>query len=129
MIKISLKQKKRRKGTLFVLMAGAFETRSSGASLASVTRLRFFRCGKLSLSLLKSNLRHLREKQHLEVVFHLMRDLFRSLVRTVSFGNLKQKKRRKGTLFVLMAGATRLELATSAVTGQRSNQLNYTPTQ
>jgi hypothetical protein len=26
-----------------------------------------------------------------------------------------------------MAGATRLELATSAVTGQRSNQLNYVP--
>ena len=45
----------------------------------------------------------------------------------ISFSNLKQKKCRKGTLFVLMAGATRLELATSAVTGQRSNQLNYTP--
>jgi hypothetical protein len=28
----------------------------------------------------------------------------------------------------LMAGATRLELATSAVTGQRSNQLSYAPT-
>ncbi len=26
-----------------------------------------------------------------------------------------------------MAGTTRLELATSAVTGQRSNQLNYAP--
>ena len=26
-----------------------------------------------------------------------------------------------------MAGATRLELATSGVTGRRSNQLNYTP--
>ncbi len=26
-----------------------------------------------------------------------------------------------------MAGVTRLELATSAVTGQRSNQLNHTP--
>ncbi len=26
-----------------------------------------------------------------------------------------------------MAGTTRLELATSAVTGQRSNQLNYVP--
>src|ERR1019366_1744052 len=32
-------------------------------------------------------------------------------------------KRLKG-----MAGTTRLELATSAVTGQRSNQLNYVPT-
>jgi hypothetical protein len=27
----------------------------------------------------------------------------------------------------IMAGTTRLELATSAVTGQRSNQLNYVP--
>jgi hypothetical protein len=26
-----------------------------------------------------------------------------------------------------LAGTTRLELATSAVTGQRSNQLNYVP--
>ena len=26
-----------------------------------------------------------------------------------------------------MAGATRLELATSGVTGRRSNQLNYAP--
>jgi hypothetical protein len=33
-------------------------------------------------------------------------------------------------LFILLkklAGTTRLELATSAVTGQRSNQLNYVP--
>jgi|CZKY01.1.fsa_nt_gi hypothetical protein len=30
--------------------------------------------------------------------------------------------------FKRMAGTTRLELATSAVTGQRSNQLNYVPT-
>ena len=29
--------------------------------------------------------------------------------------------------FEVMAGTTRLELATSAVTGQRSNQLNYVP--
>ena len=28
---------------------------------------------------------------------------------------------------VFMAGSTRLELATSGVTGQRSNQLNYDP--
>ena len=28
-----------------------------------------------------------------------------------------------------MAGVTRLELATSGVTGQRSNQLSYTPLQ
>ena len=32
------------------------------------------------------------------------------------------------TLLERMAGTTRLELATSAVTGQRSNQLNYVPT-
>ena len=31
------------------------------------------------------------------------------------------------TLLKRMAGTTRLELATSAVTGQRSNQLNYVP--
>jgi hypothetical protein len=31
------------------------------------------------------------------------------------------------TLLEGMAGTTRLELATSAVTGQRSNQLNYVP--
>ena len=30
-------------------------------------------------------------------------------------------------LFLLMAGATRIELATSGVTGRRSNQLNYAP--
>jgi hypothetical protein len=30
-------------------------------------------------------------------------------------------------VFENMAGTTRLELATSAVTGQRSNQLNYVP--
>ena len=36
-----------------------------------------------------------------------------------------KKSRKSG--FLLLAGATRLELATSAVTGQRSNQLNYTP--
>jgi hypothetical protein len=32
------------------------------------------------------------------------------------------------SLLERMAGTTRLELATSAVTGQRSNQLNYVPT-
>ena len=39
--------------------------------------------------------------------------------------------RENGALLVSslkrMAGTTRLELATSAVTGQRSNQLNYVP--
>ncbi len=29
--------------------------------------------------------------------------------------------------FVALAGTTRLELATSGVTGRRSNQLNYAP--
>ena len=28
---------------------------------------------------------------------------------------------------IVLAGVTRLELATSSVTGQRSNQLSYTP--
>ena len=32
-----------------------------------------------------------------------------------------------GWLFLKMAGPTRLELATSGVTGRRSNQLNYDP--
>jgi hypothetical protein len=32
-----------------------------------------------------------------------------------------------GKLLKKLAGTTRLELATSAVTGQRSNQLNYVP--
>ena len=45
---------------------------------------------------------------------------------------LAAKSGRKGsrkllTIDELMAGTTRLELATSAVTGQRSNQLNYVP--
>jgi hypothetical protein len=30
-------------------------------------------------------------------------------------------------LLIFMAGATRIELATSGVTGRRSNQLNYAP--
>ena len=29
--------------------------------------------------------------------------------------------------FLIIAGPTRLELATSGLTGQRSNQLNYDP--
>jgi hypothetical protein len=33
------------------------------------------------------------------------------------------------TLLIFVAGATRLELATSGVTGRRSNQLNYAPEQ
>ena len=37
------------------------------------------------------------------------------------FGRLPSKSMKK------LAGTTRLELATSAVTGQRSNQLNYVP--
>jgi hypothetical protein len=35
--------------------------------------------------------------------------------------------RIRKTPFYYVAGATRLELATSGVTGRRSNQLNYTP--
>ena len=45
-----------------------------------------------------------------------------------SFGSFfPQQKRPLFSDLFLLAGATRLELATSAVTGQRSNQLNYTP--
>jgi hypothetical protein len=53
---------------------------------------------------------------------------------------IRRKNRRNGCTFIAqlpkvptckllkkMAGTTRLELATSAVTGQRSNQLNYVP--
>ena len=46
-------------------------------------------------------------------------------------GKTQKMLRRKPVLSKLlkrMAGTTRLELATSAVTGQRSNQLNYVPT-
>jgi hypothetical protein len=44
-------------------------------------------------------------------------------------GKTTQKKRLTKTANLLneMAGATRLELATSGVTGRRSNQLNYAP--
>ena len=38
-----------------------------------------------------------------------------------------QKGRYKSDLFALVAGTTRLELATSCVTGMHSNQLNYAP--
>ena len=41
------------------------------------------------------------------------------------------KKRGVSTMpnpLILLAGPTRLELATSGVTGRRSNQLNYDPT-
>ena len=41
------------------------------------------------------------------------------------FLSLKQKNRLSTAFF--MAGVTRLELATSCVTGRRSNQLSYTP--
>ena|GEM_PF-2791645 len=42
---------------------------------------------------------------------------------------LKTKKDPKELIFwvFVKAGMTRLELAASAVTGQRSNQLSYTP--
>ena len=35
--------------------------------------------------------------------------------------------RQKEMVFTLCAGPTRLELATSGLTGRRSNQLNYDP--
>ena len=37
------------------------------------------------------------------------------------------KKRTTKVVLLLMAGTTRLELATSCVTGKRSNQLSYAP--
>jgi hypothetical protein len=46
---------------------------------------------------------------------------------TVPFWVLDGFREIGGTLLERMAGTTRLELATSAVTGQRSNQLNYVP--
>ena len=39
----------------------------------------------------------------------------------------QKKPAHDGWLFLKMAGPTRLELATSGVTGRRSNQLNYDP--
>ncbi len=45
------------------------------------------------------------------------------------FPIFKIKKATSTVAFlILMAGVTRLELATSCVTGRRSNQLSYTPT-
>ncbi len=44
-----------------------------------------------------------------------------------TFLHLWGKRHRFLTSLKRMAGTTRLELATSAVTGQRSNQLNYVP--
>ena len=42
--------------------------------------------------------------------------------------NKKSGPDRNGqTRFQMLAGTTRLELATSGVTGRRSNQLNYAP--
>jgi hypothetical protein len=40
---------------------------------------------------------------------------------------LHKKALLYGQGFELLAGATRIELATSGVTGRRSNQLNYAP--
>ena len=45
-----------------------------------------------------------------------------------AFNNLDNKKQTLKVCFLLlMAGTTRLELATSCVTGMRSNQLSYAP--
>ena len=115
-----------------MLLAGALETRSGAFALPTLTsdnrKMRFgHSVANCSPRLLNAALAHKQpspssqKKQHFEVVFCLMRDLFRPLVRLVR----PIKKPPEGGL--LLAGATRLELATSAVTGQRSNQLNYTP--
>jgi hypothetical protein len=47
--------------------------------------------------------------------------------RFVSFCTLAGFMKMSVKSLFRMAGTTRLELATSAVTGQRSNQLNYVP--
>jgi hypothetical protein len=39
----------------------------------------------------------------------------------------KRRLPKVANLLILLAGATRIELATSGVTGRRSNQLNYAP--
>ena len=67
-------------------------------------------------------------KQHFEVVCFPPARFLRSLVRAV-ISLITQKGRLDDDLFVLLAGATRLELATSCVTGMHSNQLNYAPTE
>ena len=66
------------------------------------------------------------QKQHFEVVFVPPARFLRSLVRS-RYATQKKDRCIKQWSFLQLAGATRLELATSAVTGQRSNQLNYTP--
>jgi hypothetical protein len=43
------------------------------------------------------------------------------------WGNKKRALETSKNPFNIVAGATRLELATSGVTGRRSNQLNYAP--
>ena len=91
---------------------------------ASVTRLRFFAARRLPW-LAQKQPSPVVQKQHFEVVFvPPARPL--PVARLARRTN-KQKRPSEDDLFVLLAGATRLELATSAVTGQRSNQLNYTP--
>src|SRR3954449_5237994 len=50
----------------------------------------------------------------------------RYVTNAISAGNTKCP-RGHFVRHLIMAGTTRLELATSAVTGQRSNQLNYVP--
>ncbi len=48
-------------------------------------------------------------------------------LRVIALASARGRTTHKQVLAVGMAGTTRLELATSAVTGQRSNQLNYVP--
>jgi hypothetical protein len=56
----------------------------------------------------------------------------RSQVDSFIYEDKKEKPQKEEKLLLrlhFMAGPTRLELATSGVTGRRSNQLNYDPTQ
>ncbi len=57
----------------------------------------------------------------------IFKALISELARSRLFAAHNKKARLSKTGF-LMAGVTRLELATSCVTGRRSNQLSYTPT-
>ena len=61
------------------------------------------------------------------VVSMILTERPRTPVTVAPFCNHKGLAEKSVSGLLRMAGTTRLELATSAVTGQRSNQLNYVP--